>query len=94
MLFLQDDLRIKSASYCLLPFIDLEHPGPALEKLRRIQSIVAYCYAIPHHISGAPHLRYEHASLVVFSPGRVWAFMVRPEYNVEPQSTDRALARE
>lgn len=57
MLFLQEDLQIKSASYCVLPFVDLEHPGTALEKLRRIQDIVAYCYAIPHHIFGDPHLR-------------------------------------
>ena len=92
MLFLQDDLRIKSASYSVVPFIDLEHPGSALEKLRRIQTILAYCYAIPHHIFGDPHLRYEHASLVVFSPGRVWAFLVRPEHNVEPQSPDLSLA--
>jgi hypothetical protein len=92
MLFLQDDLRIKSASYCVLPFIDIEHPGPALEKLRHIQTIVAYCYAVPRHIFGDPHLRYEHASLVVFSPGRVFTFMVRPEYHVEPQSPDRSLA--
>jgi len=92
MLFLQDDLRIKSASYCVLPFIDLEHPGSALEKLRHIQTVVSYCYAIPHHIFGSPHLRYEHASLAVFSPGRVFAFLVRTEYNVEPQSPDRSLA--
>jgi Apea-like HEPN len=90
MLFLQDDLRIKSASYSMLSATDLEHPGPVLDKLKRIQTVVAYCYAIPHHISGDPHLRYEHASLAVFSPGRVWPFMVRPEYHVEPQSPDRS----
>ncbi len=92
MLFLQDDLRIKAASYCVLPFIDLEHPGSALEQLRRIQAIVAYCYAVPHNIFGDPYLRYEHASLAVFSPGRVWDFLVRTEYNVEPQSPNRSLA--
>lgn len=92
MLFLQDDLRIRSASYAVLPFIDFERVEPVLEKVRRIQTIVAYCYAIPHDIFGHPHLRYEHASLVIFSPGRVLAFLVRPEYHVEPQSRDRSLA--
>lgn len=92
MLFLQDHLRIKSASYSVLPFINVERvPSPALEKLSRIQTIVAYCYAIPHHIFGDPHLAYEHASLAVFSPGRVSNFLVHPEYHVEPQSPDRSL---
>jgi hypothetical protein len=91
MLFLQDDLRIRQASYCLVPFIDLEHTDAGLDRLRRIRTVVAYCYAIPHHIFGDPHLRYEHASLVVFSPGRVWAGAVSADHNVEPLPTSRTL---
>src|ERR1700733_10267041 len=70
MLFLQNDLRVKSASYCIIPFIELDGPGVALEKLKRLRTVVGYCYAIPPQIFGHPHLHYEDASLVIFSPGR------------------------
>jgi hypothetical protein len=94
MLFLQDDLRIEAASYAVLPWIDLDLPNPDLEKLKRIRAVIAYCYAIPHHIFGTPHLHTENASLIVFSPAQVFAGLVHPDYHVKPQSDRRLLPDE
>jgi hypothetical protein len=90
MLFLQDDLQLEAASYTVVPWIDLDGPSPELERLKRIGSVIAYCYAVPHHIFGTPHLHTECASLVVFSPARVFAGLVHPDYYVRPRS-ERAL---
>ena len=83
MLFLQDDLRIRSASYAVVPFIDLRQPNPDVEELKRLQALVAYCYTVPHQVFGDPFLRYEHASLVIFSPNKVSIFLVSPDHHVE-----------
>ena len=82
MLFLQDDLRIKSATYAIVPYIDLERETQDLEKLANLQAIVAYCYAEPHAIFGNPFLSAEHASLVLFNPQSVSIFLVRPDHHV------------
>jgi hypothetical protein len=71
MLFLQDDLRVKSAPYAAVPYVDLENQQQPLTGLERLQTIVAYFYAAPHEIFGRPFLHYEDASLAVFSPSRV-----------------------
>lgn len=83
MLFLQDNLRIKSASYALIPFIDMNNPEPEIEQLKNIQAVVAYCYASPRHEFGDIFLSPEHASMVIFSPGRVFKSLVYPSFNVE-----------
>jgi Apea-like HEPN len=83
MLFMQDDLRIRSASYAAVPLIDLEgrdeEAVAALDNLAHLQAVVAYCYATPHPVFCDPFFRYEHASLAIFSPGKVVIFLVRPE---------------
>ncbi|HWY23098.1 MAG TPA: hypothetical protein VNX26_17870 [Candidatus Acidoferrum sp.] len=84
MLFLQDDYRVKSASYATVPYVDLENQRPLLTGLERLQAIVAYCYAAPHEIFGHPFLHYEDASLAVFSPSKVSIHTVRPEHHTEP----------
>jgi hypothetical protein len=83
MLFLQDDLRIRSASYATVPYIDLNRPGHQLEHLARVHAFVAYAYGSPHELFGDPFLSTEHTSLVIFSPGPVSAFLVRPHYHVD-----------
>jgi len=90
-LFLQDDLRIRSASYATLPFIDLDHPASSLEDLERLQAMVAYCYASPHEVFGDPFLRNEHASLVIFSPAKVSIYLIRPEHHVERLGSEKPL---
>jgi hypothetical protein len=82
MLFLQDDLRIRSATYAILPTLNLDNDEPCLKELEHIQSIVAFCYSHPHPTLGHPFLAFEHASLAIFSPEPVSIFLVRPEHHV------------
>ena len=86
MLFLKDDLRIRSASYAMLSAIDFEEPEPSLLELEHVQSIVAYCYSAPHPTLGDIFLSSEHASIAVFSPEPVVTFLLRPEHHVAPVS--------
>ena len=90
MLFLQDNLRVRSAAYAVLPALDLDSAEPCLRELGHLQAIVAYCYSAPHPTFGDPFLHFEHASLAIFSPEPVSIFLVRPEHHVEaitPNST-------
>jgi hypothetical protein len=82
MLFLQDDLRIRWATYAILPTLNLDNDEPCLKELEHIQSIVAFCYSHPHPTLGHPFLAFEHASLAIFSPEPVSIFLVRPEHHV------------
>ena len=84
MLFLKDDLRIRSASYAMLPPLDLDNAGPGVGELERIQAIVAYFYSAPRHTFGDILLHFEHASLAIFSPQPVTTFLVRPDHHVAP----------
>jgi hypothetical protein len=90
MLYLQDDLRIRSAAYALLPALDFDKGEPWLRELEHVQAIVAYCYSAPHPTFGDPFLHFEQASLAIFSPEPVPIFLVRPEHHVDavnPNST-------
>jgi hypothetical protein len=84
MLYLQDDLRIRSAAYAILPAVDLDKDEVelTLAQLERIQAVVAFCYSHPHRTFGEPFFSFEQASLVIFSPEPVSIFMVRPERHV------------
>lgn len=83
MLYLQDDFRVRSASYALLPALDLDKAEPPLMELEHLQAVVAYCYSAPHPTLGDPFLHFEQASLAIFSPEPVPIFMVRPEHHVQ-----------
>lgn len=83
MLFLQDDLRIKSASYTIMPRVDADAPSQNLNDLMRVREAVAYCYAGPRHEFGDLFLSPEQASIAVFTPNRVPTSLVRPEFHVE-----------
>lgn len=82
MLFLQDDLRIESASYAMLPPTDLDKEDLVMQELQSIQAVVAYCYGSPSPAFSSPFLGFEQASLAIFSPEKVSKFMVRPEHHV------------
>lgn len=83
MLFLQDNLRIKSASYAVLPFVDLSHDPIGLQHIRNVQAVVAYCYALPRHEFGDLFLSSEHASLAILTPSKVSIYLVRPDFHVD-----------
>lgn len=86
MLFLKDDLRIRSATCAILPVVDLDEGGDIIRELERIQAIIAYCYSSLHQIFSDPFLKFEHASLAILSPEPVSIFLVRPDYHVEQTS--------
>jgi hypothetical protein len=97
MLFLQDHLRIRSASYARVPFVDLDRSdemSATVQDLADLQAIVAYCYASPHPIFGDPFFRYEHASLALFSPGRVSIYVVRPEHHADWIGPENAVEKD
>jgi len=83
MLFLQDDFRIKSAAYSVIPYINIDRPPSYIEYLRNLQAFVAYCYASPRHEFGDIFLSSEPASMALFTPGNVSVFLVRPDFHVD-----------
>lgn len=83
MLFLQDNFRIRSSSYAVIPFVDLSHPETDVEYLMNVQAVVAYCYASPRHEFGDLFLSFEHASMAIFTPGQVVVYLVRPDFHVD-----------
>ena len=92
MLFLKDDLRIRSATYAILPSLDLDKVETTLTELEYVQSVVAYCYSSPHPTFGDPFFHFENASLVILSPEKVSEFLVRPKHHVEATDPSVSLA--
>ena len=80
MLYAQNNIRIRSASYAVIPPI---HVGliQIPDVLRRLHSLVAYLYGVPHEQFGDPFLKVESATLLVLTPGRVTRFLVEPEHH-------------
>ncbi|MGD0158524.1 MAG: hypothetical protein ABSB50_20730 [Terracidiphilus sp.] len=85
MMFLQDDFRVASASYAVLPYVDLDEIGEALDPLQRVQSVIAYCYAAPHPTLGNTFLQAEHATCVVSVHAMVSLLQVQPQHHVTPK---------
>jgi len=84
MLFMKDDLRIRSASYAIAPPVSFEETDGSLPELENIQAVVAYCYSAPRHTFGDILFHFEQASLAIFSPQPVTTFLVRPDHHVVP----------
>ena len=78
MLFAQDDLRVKSASYAILPALEVHSGDRRLGQLAHLRDVVAYLYAAPHDVFENVFLSPEETSLVLFTPGRVSVFLTRP----------------
>jgi hypothetical protein len=94
MLYVQDDRRVRSATYTLLPSLDLDKTEPCLTELERIQAVVAFCYSHPHPTFGKPLFSFEQASLAIFSPEPVSILLVRPEYHVTPTAPETELRQD
>src|SRR5207247_911027 len=82
MLFLQDDLRLRSATYAIIPFVDLTRRPSDTEHLEDVQAVIAYCYASPRHEFGDLFLSSERASMALFTPAPVLLTLVRPSFHV------------
>jgi hypothetical protein len=90
MLFLQNSIRLKSGSYTLLPkLVHLESDNaPTLNRLRDIQTVLAYCYSAPHPSMGHTFLPLESSDFLTFTPDRVSEFLVWPDYHAIDLSPD------
>ncbi len=82
MLFLKDNLRIRSASYAIVPFVDLNHQPHDVGALANLQAFVAYGYCLPRFEFGDIFLTPEHASMVLLTPCRVSMFALSPGTHV------------
>ena len=84
MLFLRDDLRIRSASFAVIPNLSAnDRSSPNMIHLSYLQDAVAYLYGSPHPIFGDVFLTPEHASLAIFNPDQVFIHQVQSDYNVD-----------
>src|ERR1700722_11995504 len=50
MLFVQGDLRVKSASYAIVPSIDIHGQSDRLTQLVHLRAVLSYFYASPHDV--------------------------------------------
>ncbi|MEJ1968463.1 MAG: hypothetical protein WDN03_07510 [Rhizomicrobium sp.] len=83
MLFAQDNLRVKSASYAILPGIEAHSGDRRLGQLAHLRDVVAYFYAAPHQVFENVFLSPEEISFALFTPARVSVFLTRPEHHTE-----------
>ncbi|MBV5269925.1 MAG: hypothetical protein JZU55_08515 [Afipia sp.] len=83
MLFVQDELRVKTASYAILPHVQLHNADQRLTHLADLRAVVAYLYSAPHEIFETVFLAPEDVSLALLTPERVSVFLTRPEHHTE-----------
>jgi hypothetical protein len=62
MLYTQNNARVRSASYAVIPQIHVSGLFQIPEVLRRVHSLVAYLYGTPNDQFGDPFLGYECAT--------------------------------
>jgi hypothetical protein len=84
MLFLKDDLRVTSATFAIVPPIDIDRQGTEVDRLADIRAVVAYAYSSPHEVFDDILLSPEEVSLVLLTPGAVSTFLVYPEHHTVP----------
>lgn len=83
MLFVQNDFRVKSASYAIIPSIEVHGNDPKLTQFAHLRAVVAYTYSAPHETHEMVFLAPEEVSLVLLTPARVSVFLTRPEHHTE-----------
>lgn len=88
MLFVQGDLRVKSASYALLNSIDIYGNDDQLVQLARVRAVLCYLYGSPHEIFDHVALTPEQVSLVVVVPDRVSIHITRSEHHTDRVMTE------
>lgn len=81
MLYTQNNARVRSASYALIPQIHVSGVFQIPDALKRVHSLVAYLYGTPNDQFGDPFLGYECATLLVFTPSRVSRFLIESEHH-------------
>jgi|SRR5579872_554312 len=81
MLYTQNNARVRSASYVVIPQIHVSGLFQIPEALKRVHTLVAYLYGTPNDPFGDPFLGYECATLLVLTPGRVSRFLIESEHH-------------
>jgi len=81
MLYTQNNARVRSASYAVIPQIHVAGLFQIPETLKRVHCLVAYLYGTPNDQFGDPFLGYECATLLVFTPDRVSRFLIESEHH-------------
>ena len=81
MLYTQNNLRVRSASYAVIPQIHTFGVIQIPDVLKRVHHFVAYLYGSTHEQFGDPFLRVESSTFLVLTPARVDRFMVEPEHH-------------
>jgi hypothetical protein len=81
MLYAQNNVRVRSASYAVMPQIHVFGLIQIPEVLKRVHSLVAYLYGTPDEQFGDPFLKVECATLLVLTPGRVDRFLIEPGHH-------------
>ncbi len=79
MLYLRDDIRITHAAYAIAEPLDSFRPGPTVEKLEKVRSVIGYFYSAPDPTSGDIFLPFENATLAVLEPGKISLYLIRPD---------------
>lgn len=93
MLYARDDVRIAQASYAITEPLGMYRPGPVIESLERVRSVVGYLYSAAHPSLGDAFMPFEFASLAVLQPANVSSFLVRPDHGtVMPSSPEGFVA--
>ena len=81
MLYAQNNVRVRSASYAVIPQVHVSGVFQIPDMLRRLHTLVAYLYGTPNDQFGDPFLGFESATLLVLTPGRVIRFLVEPVHH-------------
>ena len=81
MLYAQNNLRVRSASYAVISPIHNLGMIQIPEVLKRVHTFVAYLYGTTDEQFGDPFLKFESATFLVLTPGQVTRFMVEPEHH-------------
>jgi hypothetical protein len=81
MLFVQGDLRVRSATYTVIPGLEVHSGDPRLAQLRCLREVVAYLYSFPHPVFDNVFLSADEVSLVLFTPGQVTSYLTRPSHH-------------
>lgn len=83
MLFVHSDLRVKSASFAIIPGLEVHSGDTRLQQLEILRDVVAYFYSSPHEIFDTVFLHPEEVSLALIRPDRVSVHLARPEHHTE-----------
>jgi len=81
MLYTQNNARVRSASYAVIPQIQVFGLFQIPEVLKRVHGLVAYLYGMPDDQFGGPFLGYECATLLMLTPNRVDRILIESEHH-------------